>query len=1215
MPSAQPKNPYTFLERSFNDAPVFKAPRNPSYRRDEIHDFFPALAPLRPGSYAYDDASTETSDEDSTFLVSPPVINGHIFGLPPTPPSALQDRDRRPRSSTQEHAGVVPSLLSRKSSIKTPLSQRSPPTPDPSPPRTAEHLTMPSAQLQLNPSSRSDSFTTAKSFQESEEENGQPRFSYSDASAPLSRPPAGPAVQMKDKKLLDMEGDDDDMTPTERNPSGRPDRAATHRDGSRDARRDSRDWEPDHGWDSNLSRNATVRRGRAPKTPSGQTSPDGGASPLSVMKRGAILRERSENSKRVPTDPALEKFANDIGWPNEVNRALHKHLLDTESRRFSIASNTSTVVEAVVVSTPPQHKRTLRHAGKNLALRSSSESRSNRNSQSLEDGPSHRLVHKRSRIPDKRNRDSIGSDHAPNVSATSSPVSTRKRQNSVPVLVIPAPEGLKPALAPRNHVRFQLLTDQIQSQLRTSATPDEDLGYFDVPKRAPRKKSADKSSSPSKSKRREQPPPTSDETKRRSFTAPSGVTGGSDRITLEYSPKGPKRESFRRSAANKPGVRSKESLLSTPDERETSKPLPPVPTDDVPAQPTKSDPASEERPRTSPQTQSEQDKLTKRAEQVPQERPVSSPQERTSPEERPHRMDQDPHQSRPADSSKAQRSPDRTSERTEEIVRPGIDRALSNRSRRRSLDSTGFSPLYTGRTSFDRSTIRTDDHSMVRHHWTQTPFSQMSDTGDPLEVSEATAVSIYPHNNHSLLVVQQVARAGTVSHRRAASSPESALPPKQPQDRPATPPILTIGPPAPPEHVIANIPTVTSPLKNPRKPPEPPAFKIIPPTPAEEIERELAGPSAPQKHENRGPPPTRRQNLVQRARRYSDTIIQPILRNTSIRRNINPPNPDPQRVPSVSSEKQKADENNLHPFWKPRGFWDDFSGSDSEDDLAVSGAPTSGTRSGNTSNIDEQYRDLERAKAVERQRRKIGALGRRITTGFKGSGGFLIGNSLGVERHGTNNRRHHVDAPSGSTSSKAAPAPRMRGGGVGGVRRRPSKGSLRSGASAGSATATSLASASGSGAGAASGAGRRSPPFASPAQARARKNRRRELGGNFSSSSLLGEGAGAGAGSMASSTRLRSPPEGAKGGAVVASSSSPSSVAPGAATAAARARGREVRIPRLLGKGGKGWSVEYVGLSGLRDKFAERKAEKRRQELRGMIGSRFYWEGEAGRVA
>ncbi|KAH8719375.1 hypothetical protein GQ44DRAFT_712293 [Phaeosphaeriaceae sp. PMI808] len=98
-----------------------------------------------------------------------------------------------------------------------------------------------------------------------------------------------------------------------------------------------------------------------------------------------------------------------------------------------------------------------------------------------------------------------------------------------------------------------------------------------------------------------------------------------------------------------------------------------------------------------------------------------------------------------------------------------------------------------GRFSFDRSSTRTDEHAMARHLFAQTtPFSQFSDT--PIEASEATAVSIYPHNNHSLLVVQQVSGPGAVD----------------------------------------------SPLKNPRPPPEPPVIKFIPPTPAEELERQFS---------------------------------------------------------------------------------------------------------------------------------------------------------------------------------------------------------------------------------------------------------------------------------------------------------------------------------------------------------------------------------------
>ena len=37
--------------------------------------------------------------------------------------------------------------------------------------------------------------------------------------------------------------------------------------------------------------------------------------------------------------------------------------------------------------------------------------------------------------------------------------------------------------------------------------------------------------------------------------------------------------------------------------------------------------------------------------------------------------------------------------------------------------------------------------------------------------------------------------------------------------------------------------------------------------------------------------------------------------------------------------------------------------------------------------------------------------------GFRGSGGFLLGNSLGMDRHGTNKRRPHVTPPGGTDST------------------------------------------------------------------------------------------------------------------------------------------------------------------------------------------------------
>jgi hypothetical protein len=93
----------------------------------------------------------------------------------------------------------------------------------------------------------------------------------------------------------------------------------------------------------------------------------------------------------------------------------------------------------------------------------------------------------------------------------------------------------------------------------------------------------------------------------------------------------------------------------------------------------------------------------------------------------------------------------------------------------------------------------------------------------------------------------------------------------------------------------------------------------------------------------------------------------------------------------------------LHPFWRPRGFWEGFEDSDSESDDDVL------PRGGDTSDIEDD--DDEEAQPS----RKFGALGRRLSNGFKGSGGFLIGNSLGVSRAGSNRRRPQVVLPARRT--------------------------------------------------------------------------------------------------------------------------------------------------------------------------------------------------------
>jgi len=106
-----------------------------------------------------------------------------------------------------------------------------------------------------------------------------------------------------------------------------------------------------------------------------------------------------------------------------------------------------------------------------------------------------------------------------------------------------------------------------------------------------------------------------------------------------------------------------------------------------------------------------------------------------------------------------------------------------------------------------------------------TPFSQSSyDTaGTNAELSEAQAISLFPHHNKSVLMVQHEGSPPRSSESNTAMrGPKIQLDSHGP--RPLTPPALF-------QPTIE----VDSPLRNPRKPPEPPAIQFIPPTPNSEF--------------------------------------------------------------------------------------------------------------------------------------------------------------------------------------------------------------------------------------------------------------------------------------------------------------------------------------------------------------------------------------------
>ena len=225
--------------------------------------------------------------------------------------------------------------------------------------------------------------------------------------------------------------------------------------------------------------------------------------------------------------------------------------------------------------------------------------------------------------------------------------------------------------------------------------------------------------------------------------------------------------------------------------------------------------------------------------------------------------------------------------------------------------------------------------------------SQMSEN---MEVCEARGMELFTHCNGSLLLVQQ-GGVGRAEGREVESPPVEDLLGKHAHSRleeeriADSPPVgsmlgltdqdMGVGSPLPqPQQarktkrlsLSESIRTAIFPL--PLPPPQLgpsvlvdspsthhalPAVAIIPPTPVSELDRQLE--LVDDEPPTNRPGLQRSQSLLQRARRYSSTIL--FGRATSLRRQE--PRPESPR-PS-----------NLSPMWRPRGFWDDFD-SDSEYD-------------------------------------------------------------------------------------------------------------------------------------------------------------------------------------------------------------------------------------------------------------------------------------------
>ncbi|KAJ5492676.1 hypothetical protein N7539_001422 [Penicillium diatomitis] len=254
----------------------------------------------------------------------------------------------------------------------------------------------------------------------------------------------------------------------------------------------------------------------------------------------------------------------------------------------------------------------------------------------------------------------------------------------------------------------------------------------------------------------------------------------------------------------------------------------------------------------------------------------------------------------------------------------------------------------------------TDDMAALRPpSLPYTQWSIPSSSPGPIEIREATAVSMFAHRNRSLLLVDQrlpVNQSAMSGLGRVASLGEYH--------------------PRTPENLVEDLPYmfVESPLKNPRPPPKPPVSRPLPPLPptdeAPRVERPGLG---------------RRWTSMRRtwtSRPRSDSFGA-LTRSLSMR----------------SAKNRKAGiemDSRLHPFWRPRGFWEDMPESP-EKGQSGSHTPADANYIGNSLGIPRQRLIFEGSSVLDRRSPEM----KRYFNGMTSTSHGSLVESGGILRTGT----------------------------------------------------------------------------------------------------------------------------------------------------------------------------------------------------------------------
>lgn len=1097
-------------------------------------------------------APPDPSIRAQTPLGSAILLDGEAV-LPPTPPSTSRDAVQHAGlASSRQTSGSMKALSSRRSGLSTPTTARSPPTPDITPPSEL-HLRKPIPSPMISSStSRAESFQTAMEEQASWSSEDDTDISYPQIGAyqatsgayqtsTRAYTEATKALRFGEKGLgFDFEQGDGDLTPTQKpraqlhspllltklRGAGTHVRSAIDKDSDGPSNADG-------DWDDARMRNVTLRRTKRPRSPLGQQqhSYEGADAPnphQSETDSPIALQSTPAFARPQVMDVAKARIA------SEPTHVLRRNIQDIDAKRISDPASTSAVVEAIIrIAPPPNTRRTLRHVTKNAGLRSFSGSTvemtrlssrvsnvSQRHSSDPDKSPLRTLHHKRASVGEHNHV------HDLRVNAEASTLHKRPLRHSRDYSHVSQTHRSRLVKADRN------------SQLRpsTGSSTSTAAPVLGSPLDGHRK-SADFEISPpavvvtSTSVESQSPRPLNDTSSKADSSTVMEQRLGEGEITLSSITK--EEGSISGEAPSKP-VLPKSVLKSRPERLE----LGPFPITQEPFPPARTYAAS-------PSTVESQHHLM----------PVIPPQmlQQAATVRTRHSLNatdvlEDPRRVSFGGGALS------THDALEHATRKSVD---SRRSIAYTLDDStslyGYSSLYPPVTPLSMSSMRSE-----------------------AQIAEAKAVNFYPHTNESLLFVQHgLSRLRpakdmvypqlngspvlTADLHRAIDAIENPRTPTPPPTRITTTveteDILHLTPPSSAGHpsqapqllvepctpTTAAAPSeVDSPLRNPRIAPQPPAFKVIPPTPFSEIsdplnQRESTVPQ-PQALSQ---VPARRISLMRRARRYSDSFIQPLFtRSVSVKRVIRPVTGD-----------AGARDHNLHPFWRPRGFWDDYSDSESDEDFWGDGELV-------YADDDSERRlpqggDTSDVRSLEQQRPpalgRMGSVKKVIMDGFKTSGGFLIGNSLGMERAGTNRRRHQVNLPA-RLQGRYAPNR--------GIATLPAHVVDRYGA------------------------------------AGAAHHHAARQSGDYSTTQRLASGSGF-THNPTEPLSLRSAPSHRTPSRSISLSSFPSSYTSTRGSRKRKGWRRNMQFP---------FRVEYVGIRGMAEKMREKKAEKRREDLRRQIG-------------